>query len=327
MRRGCPCRTLGPGAVPVRQRCRGRRQPPARRSTGTVRPRAVPVHCPGARPVLECHMALADFPRHPLTFGPSPVHPLPRSQRTCHRRKRRADLGQARRLQRRSRVRRQQDAQAGVPGPRGARAGRGHAGLDRRLPVQPHPAGRRGRRAPRHEVRAGPGELGPGLDRPAEHPGRQHPDEPGHGRRGAARPGRLRHRVPRLLASGARRRRGARREAVRDPGGRVGPPAGRSRLRRLGVRGGRAGARARRLLRHGRRVHGHRLDPRRDDRRVRSAGGGRRATATGDRHRRVRDAGEDARPGLPDRPQHRRADRSRPRPARRRDHGARGLGR
>src|SRR5215216_1862988 len=23
-------------------------------------------------------MTLADFPRHPLTFGPSPVHPLPR---------------------------------------------------------------------------------------------------------------------------------------------------------------------------------------------------------------------------------------------------------
>src|SRR5688572_27117510 len=32
----------------------------------------------GARYALECAMALSDFPRHQLTFGPSPVHPLAR---------------------------------------------------------------------------------------------------------------------------------------------------------------------------------------------------------------------------------------------------------
>ena len=41
-----------------------------------------------------------------------------------------------------------------------------------------------------------------------------------------------------------------RRQAVRDPGRRLRSPAGRSRLRELGVRGRRPGARARRLLRH-----------------------------------------------------------------------------
>ena len=35
-------------------------------------------------------MALADFPRHPLTFGPSPVHPLDRLSGSPRRR---PDLG------------------------------------------------------------------------------------------------------------------------------------------------------------------------------------------------------------------------------------------
>ena len=89
-------------------------------------------------------------------------------------------------------------------------------------------------------------------------------------------PGRLRHRVQGELGAGARRRRGARRQAVRDPGRRLGPPAGRPRVRRLGVRGRGAGARARRLLRHDRRVLGHRVDAGRDDRRVRRPRGRRR---------------------------------------------------
>ena len=84
---------------------------------------------------------------------------------------------------------------------------------------------------------------------------------------------------------------------------------------------------ARRLLRHDRGLHGHRLDARRDDRRLR-----RPEDLTG-RRRRV--LGIDASATLektrdqvgPDRPQHRRPDRARPRPARRRDHRARGLGR
>ena len=98
-------------------------------------------------------------------------------------------------------------------------------------------------------------------------------------------------------------------------------------LRELGRRGRAAGARARRLLRHDRGLHGHRLDARRDDRRVRRARGGGRPAAAGARHRRLRDPRQDPRAGRPDRPQHRRADRPRPRPARRRDHRARGLGR
>ncbi len=43
--------------------------------------------------------------------------------------------------------------------------------------------------------------------------------------------------------------------ALRDPGGRVRPPTRRSRLRQLGVRGAAAGGGARHLLRHDRRVH------------------------------------------------------------------------
>ena len=53
-----------------------------------------------------------------------------------------------------------------------------------------------------------------------------------------------------------------------------------------------------RLLRHHRRLHGHRLDARGHDRRVRGAAGERRRPSpAGARHRRVGDAGEDPRPG------------------------------
>ena len=68
--------------------------------------------------------------------------------------------------------------------------------------------------------------------------------------------------------------RGGRRQALRDPGRCVGPPARRPGLRLVGARGGGAGARPRRLLRHGHRVLGHRLHPGRDDRRVRRSGAG-----------------------------------------------------
>ena len=63
--------------------------------------------------------------------------------------------------------------------------------------------------------------------------------QPHHGRRRAAREGRLRHRLQGELGAGAGRRRGRRRQALRDPGRRVGPPARRPRLRELGA-GGRA---------------------------------------------------------------------------------------
>ena len=136
-------------------------------------------------------MPLSDFPRYPLLFGPSPVHPLERL--TAH-------LGGPRIWAKRedcnsrARVRRQQDPQAGVPGAGRAGPGRGHAGLDRRRAVQPHPAGGRGRRQARAEGPAGAGALG-GLAGPGQRQGRQHPAVPDHGRRRAAGPGRVRHRV------------------------------------------------------------------------------------------------------------------------------------
>ena len=86
------------------------------------------------------------------------------------------------------------------------------------------------------------------------------------------------------------------------PAGRVGPPARRPRLRRVGVRGRGAGARARRVLRHDHRVLGHGLDAGGHDRRLR----GRSRTRAGGRRRvvgidGVGDAGRDPRAGRPDR--------------------------
>ena len=63
-------------------------------------------------------MSLQDFPRYPLLFGPSPVHPLRAADRAPRRRR---DLGQARGLQQRAGLRRQQDPQARVPRPGRAR--------------------------------------------------------------------------------------------------------------------------------------------------------------------------------------------------------------
>ena len=103
---------------------------------------------------------------------------------------------------------------------------------------------------------------------------------PADGRRRPAGAGRVRHRVQGELAAGARRHDRRRRQAVRHPGRRLGPPARRAGLRRLGGRGGAAGARARGLLRHRGRLLGHRQHPGRDDR-------GLRGLAAGARPRRV----------------------------------------
>ena len=84
--------------------------------------------------------------------------------------------------------------------------------------------------------------------------------------------GRVRHRHPAELGGRARVGRGARRQAVRDPGRRLRPPARRARLRPLGRRGGRPGAGARRVLRHDRRLLGDRLDAGRHGRGLRRAG-------------------------------------------------------
>ena len=74
------------------------------------------------------------------------------------------------------------------------------------------------------------------------------------------------------------------------PAGASDHPARRARLRQLGARGGRPGGRARPVLRPRHRVHRHRLDPRRDDRRLR-AGGPRRPPPH--RHRRLGDGRQD----------------------------------
>ena len=58
------------------------------------------------------------------------------------------------------------------------------------------------------------------------------------------------------------------------PAGASDHPLGGLGLRRLGPRGGGAGARARRLLRHDHRLLGHGLHPGRDDRRLRGPGRG-----------------------------------------------------
>ena len=66
------------------------------------------------------HVKLHEFPRYPLTFGPSPVHQLDRLTKHLGGATR---LGQARGLQLGARLRRQQDPQARVPRPRCPRQG------------------------------------------------------------------------------------------------------------------------------------------------------------------------------------------------------------
>ena len=113
-------------------------------------------------------------PAYPLLFGPSPVHPLDRL--TAH-------LGGA------SVWAKREDVNSGIAfGGNKTRKleylvadalapGLRHARLDRWRAVQPHPAGRRGRRACRPEMRARPGELGRLAGRGLRQ-GRQHPDQP-----------------------------------------------------------------------------------------------------------------------------------------------------
>ena len=233
--------------------------------------------------------------RYPLLFGPSPVHRLDRLTEHLGGA---ARLGQARGLQLRDRVRREQDPQAGVPRRRRAGEGLRHARLDRRRPVQPHPPGRRGRRPRRAAARADPGELG-GLAGRGLRQGRQHPDQPSRRRGRAARQGRIRDRVQGELG-----------EALREIEDRGGQPVRRSRpapptIRSAGSaspagrRAGRAGARAGRLLRHDRRLLGDRQHPGRDGRRVRRARGGRRPAPPGARHRRLGEARRDPRADHP----------------------------
>ncbi len=101
---------------------------------------------------------LKNFPRYPLTFGPTPYREAGAAFRPSRRPGR--ALRQARGLQLGPRLRRQQAAQARVHHPRRARLQCRSAGLHRRRAVEPHPHGGGGRGQDRHEVPAGAGELG-----------------------------------------------------------------------------------------------------------------------------------------------------------------------
>ena len=165
-----------------------------------------------------------------------------------------------------------------------------------------------------HTARAGA--LGR-LRRPGLRDRRQHPADPDYGRRYPHGVGGIRHRDLRQLA--VRPRLGVRvgRHAVPDSGGRIGPSARRPRVCELDPRGGRAGAPARRVLRHCHRVHRHWLDARGHDRRYRAQIPRRPADH---RHRRLEDASEDVLAGLANRAGDRGEDRCGPRAARRRGH-------
>ena len=232
-------------------------------------------------------MSLDDFARYPLLFGPSPVHRLDRL--TAH-------LGGAAVWAKR------EDCNSGIAfGGNKTRkleylvADALAQGCDTLVSiggVQSNHTRQVAAVAARAglQVRAGAGELGRLAGRRLRQ-GRQHPDQPARRRRRAAgaRPGfgiGFKESWEQALARG----RGARRQAVRDPGRRLRPPARRARLRRLGVRGRRAGARAGRLLRHRRRLLGDRLHPGRHGRRVRRAGG------AGGRPRRVLGVDASAKP-------------------------------
>ena len=252
------------------------------------------------------------FPRQPLLFGPSPLQPLRRLSRAPRRAG--GAVGEARGLQQRPRLRRQQGAQAGVPRRGCARAGRGHAGEHRRRPVQPHARRRRHGGPPGHEGGPRPGALGRLAGRGLRQGG-QHPAVPAHGRGRAPGQRRLRHRLPAQLGAGDRVGQGSRRHAVRDPGRRVGPPAGRPRLRELGDGGRAPGARPGHLLRHHHRVLGHGLHAGGHDRGLRGPG----PAAHRDRHRRVGDRAQDVGPDRAHRAIDRGPHRPGPRAPRRRD--------
>jgi hypothetical protein len=131
-------------------------------------------------------MSLDSFERVPL-FGPA--RPAERAPRRRGR-----DLGEARGLQLGPRVRRQQDAEAGVPRRRRSRTGLRHSRLDRWRPVESHAPGRRGRREARPRLCPSAGALGRVAGCRLRQ-GRQHPALADHGRRRAARSRGGRHRI------------------------------------------------------------------------------------------------------------------------------------
>ena len=256
-------------------------------------------------------MALADHPRAQLLFGPSPVHPLERL--TAH-------LGGARLWAKR------EDCNSGLAyGGNKIRkleylaADALAKGCDTLVTIGGVQSNHTRQVAAvaaraRPEGRAGAGVLG-GLARRRLRQGRQHPAQPHHGRRRPARPGRVRHRVKESWEQPSTTS-GARRHAVPDPGRRLRPPAGRARLRPLGLRGRAAGAELGVFFDTDRGLLGHRLAPRPA---WSPASPAQDAAAPRHRHRRLRQARRDPRADRAHRPQHRRADRARTRAARRRD--------
>ena len=127
---------------------------------------------------------------------------------------------------------------------------------------------RRSRRGSGLKVRAGPGELGR-LARRGLRPRRQHPAQPDHGRRRPAGAAGFGIGFKESWEQAIADIEAARRQALRDPCRRVGPPAGRPRLRPLGAGGRAAGGGARRVLRHDHRLLGHRQHAGGHDRRLR----------------------------------------------------------
>ena len=145
-------------------------------------------------------MKLDAFPRYPLLFGPSPVHPLRRLSALLGDRRSgpsgmTATAGSPTAATRRG----SWSICSPMRSPRGATPW-----FDRRGPVQPHPAGRGGRGpgGKRCSVRS-IGWTGP-IPCTIESATSSEPDS----RCGRAPPRRVQHRHPRELATGARRGRG-----------------------------------------------------------------------------------------------------------------------
>ena len=244
------------------------------------------------------------LPRHPLTFGPSPIHPLPRLSEHLG--------GQVEIWAKR------EDCNSGIAfGGNKVRKleylvaealaqGLRHAGLDRRRAVEPHPRRHRRGRAPRPARGDRARALGR-LARRGLRQGRQHPAQPDHGRRRPAGPGRLRHRHSRQLAARAavgRSMPAARRTPI--PAGASDHPLGglgfANWAREVAAQEAELGIFFDTIIVCT--VTG--FDACRHDRRVRPRGSRR---PSGDRHRRVGDAGQDRRSGDAHRHQHRRGDR------------------
>ena len=190
-------------------------------------------------------VSLQDFPRYPLLFGPEPGPPV-LTRLTAAPRRRHASGPSARTATAGWRTAATRPASSSTSSLTLLASGADTLVVDRRLPVQPHPPGRRGRRAARPQGRSRPGALGRLAGR-RQRPGRQHHAVADHGRRGAARPVRVRHRLqgqleprPSTTSASAAARRTASRRAPPTTGSaasasRSGPTRCEQQERELGV--------------------------------------------------------------------------------------------